>query len=82
MVEEEEDKPSSFVEEARKQVVMEAGDDSDRDVLGQQVHTWHMLAAMASLSDREVVEQTLGELEAKEHSLGASVDLESSILVE
>lgn len=38
-MEEEEDKPSSFVEEARKQVVMEAGDDSDRDVLGQQVHT-------------------------------------------
>ena len=30
---------SSFAEEAHIQVDLEVGDDSDRDVLGQQVHT-------------------------------------------
>ena len=41
-----------------------------------------MPEAIPNLSSRQVVEQILGELEAKVHILAASVDLASSILVE
>ena len=41
-----------------------------------------MLEAIPNLSNRQVVEQILGELEAKVPILAASVDLASSILVE